>query len=46
MVLPKCTSTRHAEFTCLSAYYQNRKYTRSKWCETCLAFFAEVDEED
>lgn len=44
--IPKCTSTRHQEFTCLGAWYQNKKFTRSKWCETCLAFFCRVDEEE
>ncbi len=45
MTLPKCTG-KHNEFTCLSQFYQNRKYTRSKWCEACLAFFANIDEEE
>lgn len=37
--IPKCTSTKHQEYTCLGGYYQNRKHTRDKWCETCFAFF-------
>ena len=45
MALPKCTG-KHQEFTCLGYQYQNKKFTRSKWCEACLAFFAQVDEEE
>ena len=33
----KCTSERHQEFSCIAAYYQNRKHTEDKWCEACLA---------
>lgn len=42
---PKCTSKAHQEFTCLGAYYQNRKFTESKWCEACLAAFRSSTEE-
>lgn len=31
----QCASPRHSEFTCLSAYYHNRRFTRDKWCPNC-----------
>lgn len=30
-----CDSPRHTEFTCLTHYYQNRKFTQERWCDSC-----------
>jgi hypothetical protein len=36
-----CQSMQHTEFTCLSYYYHNRRFTRDKWCKVCADRYPE-----
>ena len=35
-----CTG-KHTEFTCLSHYYHNRRFTRDRWCANCQERYPE-----
>lgn len=32
---------KHTEFTCLSHYYHNRRFTRDRWCANCQERYPE-----
>lgn len=34
-----CLSSKHAEFTCLTRWYFDKKFRREQWCEPCQARF-------
>jgi len=35
---------RHAEHTCLSYYYHNRKFKFDRWCDVCQSRFNNLKE--